>query len=93
MTANSSFFIVNLQILRSGDNQIPASRGGVSDGYRKIKCLQALAWWVTDLMLWDKIIDLNKFKTDILAEDIEESRLDFEDTRDRKEELSKPKQF
>ena len=72
-------------------SNIPASRGGVSDGYRKIKFLQALAWWVTDLTLRGKIIDLNNFKTDILSDGIEESWIDFEDTRDGKGGLSKPK--
>ena len=57
----------------------------------KIKCFQALAWWVTDLTLQGKIIDLDYFKTDILADAIEESTLDFEDTRDGKRELSKPR--
>ena len=49
----------------------------MSYGYRKIKCLQALDWWVTDLTLRGKIVDLNNFKTNILAGAIEESRLDF----------------
>ena len=48
---------------------------------------------MTDLTLQGKIIDLNKSKTDILADAIEESRLDFEDTRDGKGELIKPKEF
>ena len=74
-------------------SRIPASRGGVSYGDRKIKCLEALAWWVIDLTLWGKIIDLNNFKTDILDNAIEESRLDFEDTRDGKGDLRKPKDF
>ena len=73
--------------------RIPASCSGVYYGDSKIKCLQALAWWVTDLTLRGKIIDLNNFKTGILADAIEESRLDFEDTRDGKGELSKTKQF
>ena len=68
-------------------------RGGVSYGDRKIECLQAMAWWVTYLTLWGKIIDLNKFKTDILDYAIEESRLDFEDIIDGKGEPSKPKEF
>ena len=59
----------------------------------KIKCFQALAWWVTDLTLQGKIIDLDYFKTDILADAIEESTLDFEDTRDGKGEMSNPKYF
>ena len=42
-------------------------------------------------MLWVKIVDLNNFKTNILSGAIEESRIDFEDTRDGKGELSKPK--
>ena len=40
-----------------------------------------------------KIIDLNNYKTDILADAIEESRLYFEDTRDRKGWMNKSKEF
>ena len=40
-----------------------------------------------------KIIDLNHFKTDILANYIEEARLGFEYTRDGKGGLSNPKEF
>ena len=72
-------------------SKIPAIRGGLSYGYTKIKCLQALAWWVTDLTLRGKIIDINNFKTDILDDTIEDYRIDFEDTRYGKGELSKPK--
>ena len=50
-----------------------------------------MSWWVTDLTLWGKIIDLNNFKSDILADAIKESQIDFEDTRDEKGEQSKPK--
>ena len=46
---------------------------------------------MTDLTLRGKIIDINNFKTGILADAIEESRFDFEDTRDGKGELSKTK--
>ena len=72
---------------------IPASCSGVSYGERKIKFLQALDWLVTYLTLRGKIIDLNKFKTDILAGAIEESWIDFEDTKYGKGELIKPKEF
>ena len=48
---------------------------------------------MTDLTLRGNIINLNNFKTDILADAIEESRIDFEDTRDGKGDLSKPKEF
>ena len=57
--------------------KITASRGGIYYGDRKIKCLQELAWWVTDLTLQGKIIDLKNFKTDILADAIEESQIYF----------------
>ena len=69
------------------------SRGGVSYGYKKINSLQELVWCVTDLTLEGKIIDLNNFNTDILADYIEESWLDFEDTRYGKGDMSKPKDF
>ena len=72
-------------------SNIPSSCGGISDGDRKIMCLQAQDWWVTDLTLRGKIIDINNFKTDILADDIEESRIDFEDTRYGKGGISNPK--
>ena len=74
-------------------SRINASHGGVSYGYRNINCLQALDWWVTYLTLQVKIIDLNKFKTYIIADVIEEYHIDFEDTRDGKAELRKPKEF
>ena len=74
-------------------SKIPASRGGASYGDRKIKFRQTLDWWITDLTLLGKIIHLNKFKTDILADAIDDYRLDFEDTRYRKGELSKLKEF
>ena len=44
--------------------------GGISFVDRKINCLQALAWWVTDLTLWGKNIDLNNFKSDVLSENL-----------------------
>ena len=45
------------------------------------------------MTLQGKIIDINNFKNNILDDAIEESRIDFEDTRDGKVELIKPKQF
>ena len=49
-------------------SKIPKSYGEVYYGNKKIKGLQALAWCVTYLMLWGKIIDLNNFKIDILSD-------------------------
>ena len=54
--------------------KIPASRSGVYYGDRKIKWLQALDWCVTYLTLWGKIVNLNNFKTDILADSIADIR-------------------
>ena len=73
--------------------KIPTSCSRISYGYMKIKYLQEMDWRVTDLMLRGKIIDLNHFETDILADAIEESWLDFEDTRYVKGGLGKPKEF
>ena len=58
-------------------SNISTSHGGMSYGERKIKCLQALAWWLTDLALRGKIIDINNFKANILAGAIEEFRIDL----------------
>ena len=73
--------------------KIPAIHGGISYGDKKIICPQALSWWVMDLTLQGKIIDLNYFNTDIIADTIEESRRDFEDTRYGKGDLSNTKDF
>ena len=72
-------------------SKIPAIHGGVSYGDRNIKHLQALAWWVTYLRLRGKIIDINNINTDIIADVIEESWIDFEYTRDVIGELIKQK--
>ena len=51
--------------------------GVISFGDGKIKCLQALAWWVMDFTMRGKKIDLNDFKSDVLSGAIEESLIDF----------------
>lgn len=51
---------------------------------RKIKFLQELAWWVTELTLWGKSIELDNFNSDILSDTIEEYQIEYEDTRDGK---------
>ena len=58
-------------------SKIPEINGGLSYGDSKINCLQALDWWVTDVMLRGNIIVINNFRTDIIDDDIDESRLDF----------------
>ena len=64
--------------------------GGIYFGYRKIKLLQSLAWWVTYLTLQGKYIDLNNFNSDVLSDVIKEYRIDFEDAIYGKGDLSKP---
>ena len=52
--------------------------GGISFRDRKIKCLQALAWWLMNLTLLGKNNDLNRFKSDVLFDKVEDSQLKFE---------------
>ena len=66
------------------------SRGGIYFGYKKIKFLQSLAWWVKYLTLQGKYIDLNNFKSDVLSEVIKEYQLEFEYARDVKGEMINP---
>ena len=74
-------------------SRILASHGGLFYGYRNIKCLQALAWLVAYWTLRDKFTNMNNFKTDIIADAVEESRIDFGDTKDRKGDLNNPNEF
>ena len=62
-------------------------------GDSKIKWLQALDLWVTDVMLQNKNIDLNHFKSDVMSGAIEDSRLNFEDYRYGKGDLVNTKAF
>ena len=48
---------------------------------------------MTDLTLRGKIIYIKNCKTDIIADAIEESRIDFEDIRYGKGELRKTEEF
>ena len=47
---------------------ISISRGGLPIGDIKIKCLQVLDWWETDLNIRVKDIDLDNLNGDILSE-------------------------
>ena len=48
---------------------------------------------MADLTVQGKFINHNNFQTDILADEVAYSWLDFEDTRDGKGELSNTKEF
>ena len=52
-----------------------------------------MAWWVIYLTLRGKIIDLNNFKTDILDDAIDQSRIESEYTRYVERELINTKEF
>ena len=56
-------------------SKIPVRRSGTFSRDGTIKCLQELAWWVIDLILWGKDINLNNFISDVLSDAIEESLL------------------
>ena len=72
---------------------IPVIHRGISFGDSNIKSLQTLAWWVMDLTLQGRNVDLNNFGSDIMSDTIGEFQIEFEDTRDSKGGMSKPKTF
>ena len=45
------------------------------------KLLLVLDWWVTQLTLRGKTIYLNNHNDDIMADEIEESHIDYEDSK------------
>ena len=49
------------------------SHGCISFGDINIKCLKVIAWWLTDLILWGKFMELNDFSGDIMSDVIEKS--------------------
>ena len=58
---------------------LTTNRGGASYGDRKIKCLQALAWWDTNLTLRSKQIVLADFDATMMVDCIDEAKLDYKD--------------
>ena len=71
---------------------LTTNRGGASYGDRKIKCLQALAWWSTDLNLRGKHIVLADFDATRMAYCIDEAKLDYEDGK-KAPKTKKPDKF
>ena len=59
-------------------SKLTTTRGGDSYGDRKIKCLQALSWWATDLTLRGKQIFLAEFDATMMIYCIDEEKLDYE---------------
>ena len=74
-------------------SKLTQQQGGSSYGDRKIKCLQALAWWVTDKEL--RGIDYNilrEFTNAELQDAIEEARLEYDESK-RESAVELPKKF
>ena len=73
-------------------SKLITTRGGSSYGDQKIKCIQALAWWATDLNLRGKQIVLADFDSTMMTDCIYEEKLGCED---RKKDLyiNKPYRF
>ncbi len=73
--------------------KLSQQRGGTPYGDRKIKCLQALAWWITDRELrgvgFNIVADFNIVE---LQDAIEESRLEYEESK-RESAVEMPKTF
>ena len=59
-------------------SKLTTTRGGAYYGDQKIKCLQALAWWATNLTLRGKHIFLANFDATIVADFIDEDKLGYE---------------
>ena len=57
------------------------TRGGDSYGDQKIKCLQALEWWATNLTLRGKKIVLADFDATMMAYCIDEENFDYKDRK------------
>ena len=74
-------------------SKISAARGGASYGDRKIKCLQAMAWWITDRELrgipFNIVLDFSIVE---LQDAIEEARLEYEESK-RESAVELPKTF
>ena len=59
--------------------KLKTTRGGYFYVDLKIKCLQLLSWWATDLTLRGKHIVLADFDATIMADFIDEDKLDYKD--------------
>ena len=59
---------------------------------KKIKCIQALAWWSTDLTLRGKHIVLADFDATMMGDYIDEANLDYEDGK-KGPYIEKPDKF
>ena len=72
--------------------KVNLNRGGITFGDRKIKSLQVLYWWVTDMALRGRNIFKNEFNELTLEESIEEAKLDYEEST-KEITIDKPKKF
>ena len=62
-------------------SELKTPRWGASYGDQKIKCIQALAWWDTDLTLRGKHIFLAYLDSTLTVDFIDEAKLDYKDEK------------
>jgi hypothetical protein len=73
--------------------KLALNRGGCTYGDRKIKCIQALAYWCTNAYLQGKPLDIEgEYDDDAQDEAIIESELDYNDSK-KDAVLDKPSKF
>ena len=73
-------------------SQLTTTRWGDSYRDQKVKCLQALTWWATDLTLRGKYIVLAGFDATMTEDFIDETNLDYEDGK-KEPDIKKPDKF
>ena len=71
---------------------LTTTRGGASYGYQKIKCLQTLEWWDTNLTLRGKHMVLADIDATMITYCIDEAKLDY-DNGNKEPDIKKPYKF
>ena len=73
-------------------SNLTTTRGGDFYGDQKINCLQALAWWATDLTFRGKQTVLDDFDDTMMADCIYEANFEHEDGK-KDSDTKKPDKF
>ena len=73
-------------------SKLTTTRGGASYGDQKIKFLQVLPWWATNLTLRVKQIILADFDATTMVDCIYEAKLDYKDMK-KDPDIKKPDKF
>ena len=70
-------------------SKLTTTRGGDSYGYQQIKCVQVLECWATNLTLRGKHIFLADFDANMMADSMDEAKLEYEDGK-KEPDIEKP---